>query len=375
MRFFSKLISYQSLNVFANNVTNLDITQNSLLVRLELSINNLTELDVSKNLQLESLSFLGNALQNIDLTHNTKLKVLIIAGPQNTLTELNVTNCKALEQLTLGYLKIASLDISQNKKLKKIALNVLDNLKKVCVWQFPLPDSITVTTDLTPETFTVCDILVVDSIKLSQPNIDSVYTLLCGKWYEVMNCNGFTGRCDSVYSSVVNSLDRVAGTDSIIWKTLQNDTLIHTSKYLLSFSPSYVYQSNRWMFTQTYPHGSIALSIKDLITVSSNELIVSADANDGGGIVYSRQKSITGISFQSNNSALLFSPNPTIFSFSIKGIENIESVTILDINGKLLQRKIYKNDDVFPLTDYPNGIYLVQVLSKNKIYEGKVVKY
>jgi hypothetical protein len=125
--------------------------------------------------------------------------------------------------------------------------------------------------------------------QVQSTNVDSVYNLISGNWYEVENCSGWAG-CDSVYSTKVNKIERITGTDSITWKIISNDTLLSTSRFLITYSISYLYQAYKWMFTKTSTNGSIILTIRNLINVSTNRLSVDADANDGGGVLYSRTK-------------------------------------------------------------------------------------
>ena len=81
----------------------------------------------------------------------------------------------------------------------------------------------------------------------SSTSVDSVYNLIKGNWYKTLNCGGFTGKCDSVYSSDLNMIERITGTDSISWKIYQNTNLVSTFNYKLSFQQSYLYKVNKWM--------------------------------------------------------------------------------------------------------------------------------
>ena len=71
--------------------------------------------------------------------------------------------------------------------------------------------------------------------QVQSPNVDSVYNLINGDWIQFKRCSGMTGKCDTIYSTQVHNIDRIAGTDSITWKTYSNDTLLSTSKYLLTY--------------------------------------------------------------------------------------------------------------------------------------------
>ena len=135
------------------------------------------------------------------------------------------------------------------------------------------------------------------------------------------------------------------------------------------------------MLTQTYSSNilfresiSIKLETRILIDVSTEGLSVAPDVYDGGGSLYTRLKSVTGIAIQTDNSKLSISPNPTVNSFTINGIDNIESIKILDLNGNILQYKAHEKLDVINISEFPSGIYIIQAISKDKIYTEKLIK-
>ena len=262
----------EDFNIQFNDFTQIDISQNIQLLRFELSLNNLTQLDVSKNINLESLSFLGNTLSELNLTQNIKLKKLVVSGAQNTITQIDLSKCTELEDLTISYSDIANLDISQNKKLTRLSLHFNDNLSKICVWELPLPLNIEVLSYNTLP-FTVCN-----------SAVDSVYNLIAGDWYKTLECNGFTGKCTKVYSSIISTIERIPGTDSIRWINKYNGVVINSTKYKIVFENSYLFHQNRWKLT-----GGMT---NTLINVYNSNLSCSLEAYDGGGASFSRTKNI-----------------------------------------------------------------------------------
>lgn len=92
-------ISITQLNIYNNQITNLDLTQNTLLEGLSCDNNQLSTLDLSQNLVLSSLSCTNNQLVDLDLSNNVnltffqcgnnELQCLNIANGNN----LNLTDC------------------------------------------------------------------------------------------------------------------------------------------------------------------------------------------------------------------------------------------------------------------------------------------
>lgn len=99
-----------------NNITDVDLSQNTALIYLSLSDNHqLTSLDVSQNTTLESLSCTACQLSSLDVTMLSNLRELEI--DENQLTNLNISQNTALEYLFCGYNQLSNLDVSHNPNL------------------------------------------------------------------------------------------------------------------------------------------------------------------------------------------------------------------------------------------------------------------
>ena len=82
--------SLTSLSCYSNQLTSLDVSQNTALTQLGCEVNQLNSLDVSQNTALTYLDCGGNQLTNLDVTQNTALTYLNCSS--NQLTCLNVKN-------------------------------------------------------------------------------------------------------------------------------------------------------------------------------------------------------------------------------------------------------------------------------------------
>ncbi len=99
----------------SNQLTTLDVTNNTALLKLDCHNNQITSLDVLNNTALLELYCRQNQFTNLDVTSNTALEFLSCGG--NQLTTLNVTNNTALEYLFCDYNQITTLDVSSNTAL------------------------------------------------------------------------------------------------------------------------------------------------------------------------------------------------------------------------------------------------------------------
>ncbi len=103
-----------------NALTDIDVSNNTALIKLKLNRNTLTNIDVSQNTALILLWLSGNQLTAIDVSQNTALTSLELS--KNQLTALNVSKLTALEFLTLVNNDLTALDVSQNTTLVSLRL-------------------------------------------------------------------------------------------------------------------------------------------------------------------------------------------------------------------------------------------------------------
>ncbi|OFY83986.1 MAG: hypothetical protein A3K10_00460 [Bacteroidetes bacterium RIFCSPLOWO2_12_FULL_31_6] len=107
-----------SLNCWNNQLTNLNITQNTFLKYLSCQWNQLSTVDLSQNVNLIELDCNLNQMIILDVTLNTALTTLNCRG--NLLTSLNLTNNTALEKLYCYSNQLTQLNLSQNSVLNDI---------------------------------------------------------------------------------------------------------------------------------------------------------------------------------------------------------------------------------------------------------------
>jgi hypothetical protein len=103
------------LSCAVNQLTSLDVSNNTALEVLNLDDNQLTSLDVSKNTALTTLDCNSNQLTTLDVSNNTALRNLTCAD--NQLTSLDVTKNTGLRWLYCHDNKLTSLDMSRNTEL------------------------------------------------------------------------------------------------------------------------------------------------------------------------------------------------------------------------------------------------------------------
>ena len=104
-----------SLECGDNQLTYLDVSQNTDLTTLDCGGNKLTNLDVSTNTALTYLACDSNKLEGLDVSTNLDLNDLRCQG--NQLISLDVSNNIALAQMECMWNEFTSLDLSNNTAL------------------------------------------------------------------------------------------------------------------------------------------------------------------------------------------------------------------------------------------------------------------
>ncbi|WP_298514274.1 hypothetical protein [uncultured Kordia sp.] len=110
------------VNIGSNGLAEIDLTQNLLLEKANLRLNQLVNIDVSQNVALEDLTLEGNtSMSSVDVTTNTNLVLLSLSDTQ--ISTIDVTNSPNLEQLYLGNCPVSVLDISANLALQILSVS------------------------------------------------------------------------------------------------------------------------------------------------------------------------------------------------------------------------------------------------------------
>jgi Leucine-rich repeat (LRR) protein len=111
-------ISLTNLNCSQNNLTTLDLSNNTILAFLQCYSNKLTNLNISNTSLITTLDCSTNLLTSLNVSDNTILKDLVCQ--KNSLTSLNLANNTQLESLTCSSNKLIALDVSKNTKLSSL---------------------------------------------------------------------------------------------------------------------------------------------------------------------------------------------------------------------------------------------------------------
>jgi len=165
--------SLESLNVGNNNLTSLNLSNNTSLLTINANSNNLQSININGCTRLKNLILSFNALTTIDLSTNTALKYLDI--PYNNLISLDVSNNNNLTALIAQHNSITTqgLNLAGAVNLLTLFLNN-NNFDSINVNHLVNLDYMTIThNNLTSVDLRGCSSL--RSVNLSNNNITNLH--------------------------------------------------------------------------------------------------------------------------------------------------------------------------------------------------------
>lgn len=127
-------------------------------------------------------------------------------------------------------------------------------------------------------------------------------------------------------------------------------------------------------------HGNILLKLKSNAAIPDNEVINSADiyfdynfpifTNDEQTVFEDLSKN----DFTKEGSIQVY-PNPANDVINVKANTVINLVQLYDVQGRILTTKLnHENTAVLNLSNYPSGVYFIQVSTENGVKTEKVIK-
>ncbi len=111
-----------------NKLKSIDVSKNTLVTYLDCDTNNLSELDITANTALETIYCCESQLTTLDLSKNSALKYFYISG--NKISALDFSNNPEIKEIECQNNNLQSIIFANNEKLKELYCgdNVLENI-------------------------------------------------------------------------------------------------------------------------------------------------------------------------------------------------------------------------------------------------------
>tara|TARA_B100001250_G_scaffold7256_1_gene6108 strand:+ start:840 stop:2024 length:1185 start_codon:yes stop_codon:yes gene_type:complete len=257
--------SLSDLSCWGNQLTTLDLSQNTNLIQLDCSGNpltnlnitgltsllwmytdfcQLTSLDVSTNISLEELDFEENQISNIDLSNNTALTFLYCT--MNQLTSLDLSLNTSLEFLMCGANQLTCLKLGNINQQNMTGFITYNN---PCLYCIEVDDPIWATANWTPLGL----------------NIDPIASFS-------VNC---PGNCISSGNSYPSTIDMCQGDSIFLEGSFQTNTGSYYDTLLNINSCDSVVNTNLTIWENTFSYDT--LSVAESIVWNGMSLNVSGD--------------------------------------------------------------------------------------------------
>ena len=110
----------EELNIYSNNLTSIDVSNNTQLKHLRCQNNSLESLDIANNVLLETLICDNNQFSSLDVSNNLGINDINLSG--NPIGRIDLTNNTSLKYLTAEDTNLVSLDLSNNPLLEEVSL-------------------------------------------------------------------------------------------------------------------------------------------------------------------------------------------------------------------------------------------------------------
>ncbi|EDP95952.1 T9SS type A sorting domain-containing protein [Kordia algicida OT-1] len=192
-----------------------------------------------------------------------------------------------------------------------------------------------------------------------------------------------TGTASAINVNVENMLD-----DKFDWSTIQIESLSHDGRVEITNGNqvNFIFDNiNLPDSTSDEPnsHGYIAYRIKPKSNVVIGDIFLSTadiffDFNPPITTNTASTEIVAPLSVEEfNNNQLTVYPNPTKNIVTINATQQLERVTIFDINGKLLKTVVAKNGQLqmeIPLKQFSKGIYFLKIQTNLGTQTQKIIK-
>ena len=305
-----------------NDLGSLDLSNNPALSYLDCSVSGLSTLDVSHNTQLTSITCSGNSLATLDLSNNTKL--IYLYCNKNDLTMLNITQCKDLDALDCTNNKFTNLDLSSNTSLTNIScyqndLTTLNMSQNVLLSNISCSNNKLEALDLSTNTSLLY--LQCHSNNLTELDLSNNTAL------QLLECY------NNPFLTVLN-LKNVDPTQNAYFKADNNQSLT-------------------------------------CITVDDVELATSIWTEIDASTNFSLHCGVVGIDKTFLPNLSIF-PNPAHSQLTIETDARIKSVTVINLTGE--KKTIFTTNGSIDVSDLEEGVYFLQTEINGVLVSDKFTK-
>ncbi len=352
-----------------NDLTSINLTQNTALTQLYLVSNNLTSLDVSQCTALNILNFQGNAISSIDLSACPGLVELYCN--YNNLSTIDLSQNTALISLLLNGNLFSSLDLSNNTDLEVLFFGDNPNLTSLDLSNQSSIESIIGNYAMQGSLSTI--------ILGQKPNLTTLSCEYCG--------------LDSLDISQCPSLEQLMLRDNDLTEldfsansALAQFNVFNNSITALDFSTALNVASINCGQNELEALNlkNIPTSVSLIATENPNLTCIEVDDTSDANSNWTNIDAIASFSLKCGPNPgtsalapalakqLVIYPNPVESILQISSPESIVSLEILDASGKTIETK--QSQNALNVSNLPTGVYVLRCYTERGITTKQFVK-
>jgi Leucine-rich repeat (LRR) protein len=372
-----------------NQLTSINLTQNTALTYLDCYNNQLTNIDLTQNTALTNFFCKFNQLTSLDFSQNTAITNLDFSN--NQLTSINLTQCIALNNLICNINQLTSLDVTQNTVLtdlecKANQLTSLDLTQNIALTDFDCSFNQLTSIDLTQNTNITrltCELNQLTSLDVSQ-NMSLLYLGLTANQLTSLDVTqnialiglGLTGNqltsLDVTQNTALTSLDLQ---DNLLTSLDVSQTALNylrcDDNQLGCLNIKNFDTSGVFTFSVINNPSLTCVEVDNVAWATIN--LTNIDAQSSFSTNCNNSCTVGVNEYQFPNLSLY--PNPTTGSITIDlgGIKTNLNMTLINSIGQAIFTQEYESTEIVKINvDAPKGIYFLEL--ETTIGEYKIIK-
>lgn len=339
--------SLTDLRCYGNNITSLDVSQNSALEYLNCGYNgNLVSLNTGALTSLHTVITTDNtSLFYVDFSQNTALETLDLTS--NELFNLDVTQNTALKNLNINFNYITTLDLSNNPNL--LSLSCFNNtLTSLDLSNCPLLSGLS------------CGGNSISSLDIS--TLPSLFNF---------SCDGNNLIALDVSNNPILSILRCENNNIQQLDVSQNVDLVYftcQSNELTSLNMKNLNSTTLGNFDATSNPNLTCIEVDDVTDATTNWTDIDATAS------FSLSCSSLGIHETNFDETISVFPNPTSGTIRIDKLTGQADFQVVSLSGQVVKKGVLFPESKLNVEDITSGVYFIHVQTDNKLFTSKFIK-
>ena len=385
LEFFTNITT---LYAYKNNLSSVDLSKNTELGEIQLSVNNITSVDLSKNTALFKVLLDRNELTAIDVSSNAVLTDLRLDS--NPLVSLDLSENALLRTLFINNIGFTSIDLSENPQLSVLRANN-NNLTDVIFAENPMVKNLQLMNNdfsmLDLSSFELLTGALLSGNNLTSLNIQNGANTSLTSFDATGNSDLICILVDDINHFESNFSVFIDEQSSFLTECLIEETEILSFTLAEQTGPAIIESMNATIDVEV-AFGTDITALNPTIELSEGALISPTGAQDFTNPVTYTVTAANGVAMQEwivtttvenkekplglKTQEIAIYPNPVVDFLTINSKRKAK-VKLIDSSGKQL---LEKSGTALPLdmTPFEAGLYILLIEQNEELGQYKIIK-